>query len=274
MEDCKKCLQYVKELEKVEIDELLGDDDYDGNIDLKWERTNGIITDILDKYYNPKIIDFAVGGGADTLFLLKKGYKVASNDINDYFIKVIQNKAKKINLPLESLDIRIEDWRNILTSKKYKDEEFDFAFILGNSFPNYFFNKEDREKSLKGFWRTIKPGGVLFFDTRNFDYMLSQKENILKNPEDNFKYIGNNTYLKSEIYKIFPVKIEKDLIHLCAKNIQSRKYGCIDLWPATEDRIRDLINNSIGGFLLEVFYDYKKEKPEHFDFIQYKLTKI
>jgi len=272
MMECRNCSRYSKGFERVDIDKLLGDGAYNGNIELKWRRTKGVIDEILKKYKNPKIIDLAVGGGNDAIFLLEKGYNVVGNDKDVYLSQVATEEAKKKGF---SLKINNEDWIDILDSKKYSDDEFDFAYILGNSFPNYLFNKKDREKSLKGFWRILKSKGVLFFDTRNFDYMLDNRGFILKNPENNFRYDGVCTYLKSDIYRCFPTVIEDQLIHWCSKNYLTNQYGCLDLWPVTEERMKAEIKDVLGSSVdVEIYYDYNTMKKDHYDFIQYKLTKL
>lgn len=271
MEECKNCSKYNKDFERVNINTLLSNNDYNGEIKLRWERTRGVIDEILNKYKNPKIIDLAVGGGEDAIWLIKKGYSVTGNDKDKYLSLVAMEKAKQSGF---SLKINNEDWVNIFNSKIYDDNEFDFAYILGNSFPNYLFNKEDRENSLKGFWRILKSKGVLFFDIRNFDYILDNREFILEDPENNFRYDGVCTYLKSDKYRCFPTAIEDQLIHWCAKDYTTTQYGCLDLWPATEERIKNDIENALGSNVsIEIYYDYKKTKPKHYDFIQYKLTK-
>ncbi|MFA5169574.1 MAG: class I SAM-dependent methyltransferase [Candidatus Paceibacterota bacterium] len=272
MSNCEYCYKYTEGFLKTpDLDKFLAGGEYHGDLNLRWERMNGIIDEILKKYDSPKIIDLATGCGCDSIALLKRGYNVISNDVNEFFIPIILGNAKENNVFPQ---IRIEDWRNFLNSDKYKDEEFDIAFILGNSFPNYLMKKEEREVALRGFWRILKHGGVLFFDTRNYDYILNDREDILKNPEVNFKYLGNTTFIKNNNYKIFPTAIGKEAVHFCVKNILAKQYDCKDLWPATENRVREMIENSVGEVNLEIFYDYNKEKPGHYDFIQYKLTKL
>ncbi|MDD4409738.1 MAG: class I SAM-dependent methyltransferase [Candidatus Pacebacteria bacterium] len=272
MTECNNCSKYFKGFKRVDINELLSNSSYNGDIGLRWKRTKGVMDDILSRYKDPKIVDLAVGGGEDAMFLIKKGYDVVGNDKDDYLSSVAREKARKNGY---SLRINNEDWVNILDSENYDDNEFDFAYILGNSFPNYLFDKEDREKALKGFLRILKPKGVLFFDTRNFDYMLDNKEFILEDPENNFRYDGTCTYLKSEDYRCFPTAIEDQSIHWCSKNYSTSRYGCLDLWPATEGRVRDDIETVLGGKVyVETFYDYGKERPDHYDFIQYKITKV
>ncbi|MDD5014504.1 MAG: class I SAM-dependent methyltransferase [Atribacterota bacterium] len=270
MKECEHCSKHAKGFKRANIDKLLSGSAYRGSNELRWKRTNGIIEEILNQYKDPKIIDLAVGGGEDALFLAKKGYNITANDVDEYLLSVTEKKAKENGFFLKIIK---EDWINILNSKEYSDNEFDFAYILGNSFPNYLFREKDRITSLKGFWRILKPKGILFFDTRNFDYILDNKEFILMNPENNFRYDGTNTYLKNNDYRCFPALIEDQLIHWCVKKYPTKQYGCLNLWPATEERIKKDIKNVFGNMNIEIYYDYKKIRPKHYDFIQYKLTK-
>jgi len=270
MKNCEKCSKYVKGFQKANLDYFLAEDEYHGNIDLRWKKMNRVVDEILEKYNNPKIADMATGGGCDTIHLLKKGYNIVSNELVESYIPFVLNRARIEGVNAE---IRIEDWRNILYSDKYKDQEFDIVLVLGNSFPTYLLTKEDREKALKGFWRILKSGGTLFFDTRNYDYILNNQETILKDPENNFKYLGNTTYLKNDDYRIIPVLIREDLIHFCVKRFLNNQYDCVDCWVATEGNTKEMIADSLGDISIEVYYDYKKEKPDHYDFVQYKLVK-
>ncbi|MFZ3054587.1 MAG: class I SAM-dependent methyltransferase [Minisyncoccales bacterium] len=270
MENCEYCYKYAKGFKRDNLDYFLTEDEYHGDIDLRWKKTNGIIDEIIEKYSNPRIADMSTGGGCDTIRLLKKGYNVVSNELNESYIPFVLDRAKIEGVNPE---IKIEDWRNILHSDKYKDEEFDVILVLGNSFPTYLLTKEDREEALKGFWRILKPGGTLFFDTRNYDYILDNQEVILKDPENSFKYLGNTTYLKNDDYKIFPTLIRGELMHFCIKRLSNNQYDCMDCWAATENNTKEMIRNSLGDIGVEIYYDYKKEKPNHYDFVQYKLVK-
>ena len=244
--------------------------DFVGNIELRWRKMGGLIDDILLRYRNPKILDLALGGGHDSIFLLKKRYDVVSNEIDNAIISQAIEKAKEEKV---SLTIRSVRWKNISDSPEYKSEEFDFVFSLGNSFPNYLLQKEDRKKALTGFWKILKPGGTLLFDARNFDYILQNTEEILKDPEHNFQYKGKTTFLNKDLILGFPTEIEQNKVHFIWKHYKNKKYAELDLWPATIENVTKMINEALGDIKFDIYFDYQKQKPAHYDFVQYVIKK-
>ena len=262
------CNNYIDGYEETSLASVL--DVYIGNLDLRWDRMNGVLDNIFSRYENPKVLDLALGSGHDTIALLKRGFNVVSNEVDKNYLSIAKKRAKKHKV---ALTVRIENWKNIIRSDKYKNEEFDVVFALGNSFPNYLLFGDDRKESLRGFWQILKPGGTLFFDTRNFDFMLSHKEKIVENPERNFVFKGNTTFLNKDDVRVFPTYISKDKIHLCFKLLPKKQYAHLDVWPATEKDVLSLIGEAIGKANIKIHYDYLDKKPEHYDFVQYELIK-
>jgi len=244
--------------------------DFVGDNSVRWSRTRQFLGNFLNQYKNPKILDLAMGSGPDTIALLKEGCDVTSNEVDEYGIGLAQVEAKKENV---KLNIRKIFWEQINHSLEYRDSEFDLAFSLGNSFPNYLLNERDRVEALKGFWKVIKPGGTLIFDARNFDYMLREKEFILQNPEENFKYTYSTTYTGQKV-KGFPVEIENDKIHFVWKHYDNKKYAELHLWPATIENVKKLVQSALGKVEISIFFNYQKEKSRHYDFAQFVIRKL
>ncbi|MBI4158079.1 MAG: class I SAM-dependent methyltransferase [Candidatus Yanofskybacteria bacterium] len=258
---------------KVELSELPLYE-FTGSQEDRWKATNGIIDNILNQYESRlgsfKTLDLALGGGHDSIFLIKKGYDVVSNEIEDVYIDQAKQNATKEGV---ILNVRKCYWQEMDKNSLYQPSEFDFIFCLGNSFPNYLLSENDRTKSLRNFWTILKTGGVLFFDSRNFDYMIENKDFILQDPEANFKYAGKTTFLNKELVHGFPVEITNNIVHFVWKHYGKKAYAEMDLWPATTENVKKLIQDSIGNVRYEILYDYQKQKPEQYDFIQYLLYK-
>lgn len=125
---------------------------------------------------------------------------------------------------------------------------------------------------MRGFWKILKPRGTLLFDARNYDYILSDAKDILKDPESNFKYLYETNYLGKSIVG-FPVEITDDRVHFVWKHCIQKQYAELELWPATLSNIHELVKDTLGDVSIEVYFDYQKERPNHYDFAQYVLRK-
>lgn len=241
-------------------------DDGSGN---RWFQMGGLLHDALKKYRNPRILDLAMGTGQDSISLLKEGFNIESNDIDEDGIKIAKELAKEANVELHLHRI---DWKDFLKTNEFPSESFDLVFSLGNSFPNYMLNKDQRIDALRGFWRILKRGGTLVFDTRNFDYIFENKDEILKNPEKNFNFGYRSTYVNHQV-KGFPVEVSENRLHYIWKHYKNKTWAELDLWPATIRSVQSLIRETLGDVPVRMYYDYQVEKPHQFDFVQYVVTK-
>lgn len=221
----------------------------------------------LNRFSSPNVLDLAMGTGADTISLLKDGYSVVSNEIDEDAIRVAEGEAKNNGI---NIVLRKVSWEALSEASEYTDGEFDVVFILGNSFPTYLLDSDDRIKALRGMWKVVKNGGVLIFDTRNWDYILQDKEMIFKNPEENFRYEYKLNYTGRDV-RGFPVEINEDRVRFIWKNYARKEYAELYLWLATTHNIKQMVSSALGDVRMEVFFDCQKEKPDHYDFVQFVL---
>lgn len=230
-----------------------------------WEKRKkgerGFFARKLKEHNCNYILDTALGDGVNSVRLIQEGFKVESNEIDEEYRKSALKNASKNNV---ELSIKSYDWREL--TKGY-NTQFDSLICLGNSL-TYLLTKEDQIKALKEMFALIKNGGILIIDHRNYDYILDKKNEILRG---NFIYSRKYYYCSDEILS-YPVNIENNYVIMeyyhPIKNIKLR----LKLYPFRIEEMKSLLK-AVGFKKIETYYDFKKEKPEHFDFVQHIAIK-
>lgn len=121
------------------------------------------------------LIDVSIGSGSVTLPLADLGVRLTGSDLSDSMLQNCRKKAQARNC-----DIRLEccDFRKIAG---LFTEKFDCAASTGNSLP--YVNNDDVLRTLEQMDSLIKPSGYLYFDIRNWDKILKNRQRFyLYNP--------------------------------------------------------------------------------------------
>lgn len=114
---------------------------------IDWEKRRiGEDNFLVNQFYAhnvKKVFDASLGDGCDSIYLLKQGFDVVSNEIDRIFL----NKALK-NAEVENIDLKITflDWRKIDT--EIAEASFDAVICLGNSL-TYLFTGKDQLETLR-----------------------------------------------------------------------------------------------------------------------------
>ncbi len=110
----------------------------------------------LPKDKNISILDSGGGTGKFSIFLAKLGYKVHLTDISSKSIEIFKQKCikEKLNIPCTVCDIE---------NTPFENDKFDLIMLNG-AVISY---TPDPDKLLKECFRTLKPGGILWFDFLN-----------------------------------------------------------------------------------------------------------
>jgi len=118
-------------------------------------------TEEMDKMLNlvelqgKDVLDLCCGPGRCSLALAKKGYNVVGVDSTNYLLSKAISKSKEKNMDINFIH---EDMRNFK-----KEESFDLILNMFTSF-GYFENKNEDILVLENIYKSLKPGGTLFFD--------------------------------------------------------------------------------------------------------------
>lgn len=104
-----------------------------------------------------KILDCPSGYGRHSIALNRMGFDVTGLDINDKYIKIANSVAKGLNLA--NMRFQKKDMSHI----NFKN---DFHAVINMFYSFGFFDsEEDNFKSLKNFYKALKPGGKFLMHT-------------------------------------------------------------------------------------------------------------
>ncbi len=135
--------------------------------------------DILQENKDNEILDLGCGIGADTLYLLERGYNVLSCDFSVEALKSIEN-----NIP-NSKTLYLD------MMKKFPFADKKYALIIADLSLHYF-NNETTIHILEEIKRILKDGGVLLArvaSVNDFNFGAGQGEKL----ENNFYFEGAYT---------------------------------------------------------------------------------
>ncbi len=220
----------------------------------------GFFARVLREYGCRTVFDSCLGEGYDSVSLIKEGFDVTSNEVDPNF------KAKGIaNSKEHGIQLRLTpgyDWREIPASLAGR---FDSVICLGNSL-TYLFDRKDQEKAVTNFKKIVGPGGIVIADQRNYDYMLDNREEILKNPRKNFRYSRRFYYCGTEI-DCFPVHIDDKLVVLEYLHKRKGLNVHLELYPFRREELKEIMQHS--GLDVLTYGDFELDRTRNVDFYQH-----
>lgn len=209
-----------------------------------------------------KVFDASLGDGCDSIYLLKQGFDVTSNEIDKVFLDKALENAKVENVELKVLSL---DWRKLDT--EIPAESFDAVILLGNSL-TYLFNEKDRLETLCQFKRILQNDGILIIDERNYQYILDNREKIL---QGDFQYSGKYVYCGDKVHGR-PVEISDSRVKMEYTDERTGKNGYLILYSFRRGEMKNLLAKTRFASI-EQFSDYKVGESHNVDFYQYVCVK-
>ncbi len=121
------------------------------------------------------VLDVSIGTGGLTLPMTELGITLSGSDLSEKMLARCREKAEKRGV---HVDLKSSDFRCVSNAF---DGKFDCVISTGNSLP--YVNNEDVAAALRQMDALLKDGGYLYFDTRNWDKILKEKQRFfLYNP--------------------------------------------------------------------------------------------
>jgi glycine/sarcosine N-methyltransferase len=207
-----------------------------------------------------RVFDACAGTGVDSIFLLKNGYDVTSNEIDRNFMaKAIENSRREgVRLNFVS-----HNWLDL--DNHMSTGYLDGVLCLGNSII-HLFERNDQLRALRNFLRLLDRNGILIIDVRNYEYMLRNREDILRTKK--FRYSGNYVYCGTDKVHSLPVYISDKRIKIEYTHLSTGNKAYIDLYPFRLDEMGGLLDDA-GFREITLFSDYRQHYDPRADFYQF-----
>lgn len=155
-------------------------------------QTGPFIESIIERLDKPKgevrIFDAATGVGFETVYLLKHGYLVQSNEIEASLRHAANAYASEQDTTIPAAQFSSSDW--LYLDQDFSSGQYDLVLVLGNSLC-HLETTEQLKTAMAQFRRLLRPGGMLVCDERNFDAILRDWDEISKDPINNFPFNRN-----------------------------------------------------------------------------------
>jgi 2-polyprenyl-3-methyl-5-hydroxy-6-metoxy-1,4-benzoquinol methylase len=210
------------------------------------------------------VFDACMGTGVDSIFLLKNGYEVTGNELDRHFLaRAAANSSREGVSP----SVVSYDWRRL--GSHIKSKSFDAVICLGNSL-TYLFDRLDQFGAVHNFFNVLKDNGVLIVDTRNYDYILDSRRDILE--KGIFRYSGKYVYCGTDKVHAMPVRISEDGVLMGYTALRNEKKGHLLLYPFRRTELHDIIAEA-GFKSISFFSDFRPVLDPNADFYQFVCRK-
>uniref|UniRef100_A0A8C4QYY5 Glycine N-methyltransferase n=2 Tax=Eptatretus burgeri TaxID=7764 RepID=A0A8C4QYY5_EPTBU len=232
----------------------------------KTEESKTWLLDILRKHGCKTVLDVACGPGTESEMLVEEGFTVLSSDASDAMITTAKrNRAARKEAIFSTWEIKLANWLTLPEDIQKPGEGFDAVICLGNSLPHMpLTDGPDHLQlykiALKNIISMVRPGGILIFDHRNFDYILKTGEPILNTVYCNTltKRIEQSIDYEKGVPKvvilnyIFPPDDQK----------QQQRTFSINFYPVLLKEFKQMLSTILGGTFQHTLYgDFKPIIP-------------
>ncbi len=204
------------------------------------------------------VFDAASGDGFTSVFLLKHGFEVVSNELNPHFRKVAEKNAKMHGARLE---VTAFNWKDL--HRHFKEGSFDAVLLDGDPLGCELSTKI-RKEAVLNFNYILRQGGIFETDEANFPYILRNADEILRG---DFRFSGNFIYCGDNVRRI-PVKISDEEVVMRYTHLEKKKTCHFKIYPFKEGEIVSLMEDA-GFGKIETFSDFKPGYDPNADFFMY-----
>ena len=234
-------------------------------------------SDLIAQQHAKNILDFGVGGGVELSGIINslknRDYSTGAIEANEVDENFIRQAKKLFSEQKQKVVIHKANWLDLPKATPEYNKLFDFAYLTGNSL-TYIgggtreYTKSAQQSIVSKFAELIAPGGYLFIDSRNYDYIRSlmnlPKDQVFKN--FTFDYTVYYHGFQDKIL-VFPAYISETVVVLHYYDKEAKVWSKLDLYPIYQNDMKEILSKD---FELEAMYhDFRTEEREKSLFVQY-----
>jgi len=214
----------------------------------------------INSYERPYVLDAAMGIGCEVLWLVEQGVEVVGNEIEGDLQVIAKRRGNEAGVTFNTTAV---DWRCLTES--FGEKQFDIVLLLGNSLA-LLRELRDRRSAAKELFRICRDGGQLIVDERNFQYILNNRDEIIRGE---FRYGRRVIYCGKRIMGR-PVQITDDCVRFGYFDGDTL-IGTLDMHPFRSGELVALFLE-VGFSSATIFSDFERGYREKADFFTYLLT--
>jgi glycine/sarcosine N-methyltransferase len=121
----------------------------------------------------PKLLDAACGSGMHAIALARLGYSACGSDISPKMVGKARDNARAAGVNAKFIESAFGNLKHDFQTEP--EFPFDVILCLGNSLP-HLLTIIDLRKALQDIADCLQPGGMAFFQNRNFDAVMEKKQ--------------------------------------------------------------------------------------------------
>jgi SAM-dependent methyltransferase len=103
-----------------------------------------------------RVLDAGCGGGRNLVYLLREGYEVFGADASAEAVEHLRSVAARLAPGLDAANFRVEPVEAMSFPEEFAD------VVIASAVLHFAHGDAHFEAMLRGLWRALKPGGLLF----------------------------------------------------------------------------------------------------------------
>jgi glycine/sarcosine/dimethylglycine N-methyltransferase len=139
---------------------------------------------LVERYGIKTALDAGCGSGFHSMLLSELGVHVTAVDASTEMLTRTKANARNRGLKIKTIETTFEKLAQVV------DKTFDAVFVMGNSLP-HLLKADQLSLALANFSGVLKPDGILFVQTLNYDRIMATGDRI-----QNTKEVGDKAFVR------------------------------------------------------------------------------